>query len=89
MLVLKRKAGESVMIGDGIEIQVLEITSDGIKLGFIAPKHVQIMRKELYESIREENLKAGQQDISEDALMNLFNGSQGHEAKGGGNDGSY
>lgn len=55
MLVLKRKIGETVMIGDEIEVRVLGIEGEYVKLGFVAPKNVQIMRKELYESIVQEN----------------------------------
>ncbi|MCM3338734.1 carbon storage regulator CsrA [Paenibacillus sp. MER TA 81-3] len=59
MLVLKRKIGETVMIGDEIEVRVLGVEGEYVKLGFAAPKNVQIMRKELYESIAEENSSAG------------------------------
>ncbi|GAC41324.1 carbon storage regulator CsrA [Paenibacillus popilliae] len=55
MLVLKRKNGETVMIGDEIEVHVLGVEGDYVKLGFVAPKNVQIMRKELHESIMQEN----------------------------------
>ena len=51
MLVLTRKAGESIIIGDGIEITVIETKGDQIKLGIKAPKEVDIHRKEIYESI--------------------------------------
>lgn len=61
MLVLKRKVGEVVKIGEGIEVHVLAVEGDVIKLGFEAPKHVQIMRSELYEAIRAENIQAGSQ----------------------------
>lgn len=61
MLVLKRKVGEVVKIGNDIEIQVLAVEGEVIKLGFVAPKNVQIMRSELYESIRSENIQAGSQ----------------------------
>jgi len=59
MLVLKRKVGEVIKINDDIEVHVLDVEGDVIKLGFAAPKHVQIMRQELYEAIRNENLRAG------------------------------
>lgn len=72
MLVLKRKIGETVMIGEDIQIQVLGIEGDSIKIGFVAPKEVQIMRKELYESIREENLHAGQQVLGKEQIMKLL-----------------
>lgn len=58
MLVLKRKNGETVMIGDEIEVRVLGVEGDYVKLGFVAPRNVQIMRTELYESIMQENTSA-------------------------------
>jgi carbon storage regulator len=62
MLVLKRKVGEKVMLGDSIEVQVLAVEGDTVKLGFVAPLHIQILRKELYEGLLSENLQAGQPD---------------------------
>ena len=58
MLVLTRKAGESIMIGDGIEITVLESKGDQIKLGIKAPKNIDIYRKEIYETIQQTNRQA-------------------------------
>ena len=46
MLVLKRKVGETIMIGDHVEVQVLGVDGDSVKLGFTAPKQIQILRKE-------------------------------------------
>ena len=53
MLALARKVNESIMIGNDIEITVLEIKGDQIKLGVKAPKSVPIYRKELYVQIQE------------------------------------
>ncbi|MDQ0089888.1 carbon storage regulator [Paenibacillus anaericanus] len=61
MLVLKRKVGETVMIGDHIEVQIVSVEGDHVKLGFVAPKEVQILRQELYEGIVSENKNAGNQ----------------------------
>ena len=58
MLVLTRKAGESIVIGDGIEITVLESKGDQIKLGIMAPKSIDINRKEIYETIQQANRQA-------------------------------
>ena len=58
MLALARKVNESIMIGNDIEITVLEIKGDQIKLGVKAPKSVPIYRKELYVQIQEENKQA-------------------------------
>ena len=57
MLVMRRRAGESFVIGDGIEVEVLEVTGTRVKLGITAPESVPIMRKET-KITREENLTA-------------------------------
>ncbi len=72
MLVLTRKRGESLMIGDGIEITVLGVEGDSIKLGIQAPLSVQIHRKEVYLAIRESNKEALQFKIEPGALKGLF-----------------
>ncbi|MNJ69295.1 Carbon storage regulator [compost metagenome] len=61
MLVLKRKVGETLMIGDNIQVQVLSVEGDNVKLGFIAPRDIQILRQELYQGIVAENTDAGNQ----------------------------
>ncbi|QNG60257.1 carbon storage regulator CsrA [Bacillus sp. PAMC26568] len=66
MLVLTRKVNEAIQIGDDIEIRVLSVSGDQIKIGIVAPKHVEIHRKEIYLSIQEENNKAAE------APMNLL-----------------
>ncbi|MDX9785867.1 MAG: carbon storage regulator CsrA [Desulfobacterales bacterium] len=58
MLVLTRKVGEKLLIGDDIIVQVIEVNRGNIRLGIEAPGHVSIMRFEVYERIREENVKA-------------------------------
>lgn len=60
MLVLSRKVNQSIMIGDDIEIKILEIRGDQVKLGIEAPKKVPVHRKEVYEAIIRENLLAAQ-----------------------------
>ncbi len=58
MLALSRKKGESLIINNNIEITILEIKGDQIKIGIDAPKSVPIYRKEVYLQIQEENKKA-------------------------------
>jgi carbon storage regulator len=73
MLVLKRKVGEVVKIGNDIELHVLAVEGDVIKLGFEAPRHIQIMRSELYDAIRAENIQAGSQKSEQSLqLLNLL-----------------
>jgi carbon storage regulator len=67
MLVLTRKTGESIQIGDNIEIKVVSIQGDQIKLGIDAPKHIDIHRKEVYVSIQEQNTEASK------GIQNLLN----------------
>ena len=56
MLILTRKLGEQITIGDDITITLLEIKGSHVKLGIKAPKTIIIHRQEIYEKIREENL---------------------------------
>jgi len=58
MLALSRKLGETIVIGDDIELTVLDIQRDQIKLGIKAPRTVPIHRKEIYLQIQEENKAA-------------------------------
>lgn len=58
MLVLSRKTNESIMIGDFIEVRVVEVAGRTIKLGIEAPRDVAVHRKEVYEAIKNENLQA-------------------------------
>jgi len=62
MLALTRKKGESLVINNNIEITILEIRGDQIKIGISAPKDVPIYRKEVYDQIQEENQIALQAD---------------------------
>ena len=58
MLALTRKTGQSIIIGDQIEITVVEVKGDQVRLGIKAPKEVSILRKEIYEEIQAENRAA-------------------------------
>jgi len=58
MLILTRKLGERITIGDNIVITLLEIKGPQVKLGIEAPKSICVHRQEVYERIREENLKS-------------------------------
>ena len=58
MLVLSRMLDEAIMIGEDIEITVLEVKGDKVKLGISAPSKIPVHRKEIYLAIKEENIKA-------------------------------
>lgn len=62
MLVLTRKLNQSIVIGDEIEVVVLEVRGEQVRIGIKAPKNVAVHRKEVYEQIREENVEASQVD---------------------------
>jgi carbon storage regulator len=62
MLVLTRRAGESVMIGDDVVITVLETRGDTIRIGIQAPRDVQVHREEVYKELREANREAASPD---------------------------
>lgn len=58
MLVFTRKRNETIMIGDGIEVRVLRIGREGVRLGVTAPPSVPVHRREVYDVIRDENRRA-------------------------------
>ena len=71
MLALTRKKGESLVVNNNIEITVLEIRGDQIKIGISAPKNVPVYRKEVYLQIQKENEASLKADGLE-ALRNLL-----------------
>lgn len=58
MLIVSRKEGESILIGDDVEVCILEIGEGVIKVGINAPKNIKILRKELIAEIKEENIES-------------------------------
>jgi carbon storage regulator len=72
MLALSRKANESIMIGNDIEITVLEVRGDQVKLGISAPRSVPIYRKEVYIQIQQSNKEAAQTLVSDEVIKKLF-----------------
>ena len=73
MLVLTRKAGERIKIGDDISILIMEIKGRQVRLGIDAPANVIVHREEIYQRIQDENIKASKVDVSEvDKLKDLL-----------------
>ncbi len=72
MLALTRKINESIMIGNEIELSILEIKGDQVKVGISAPKSVPIYRKEIYIQIQEANKAAADSPASLEDLKKLF-----------------
>lgn len=64
MLIITRKTGQSIMIGDNIEVTVSKLEDGSVKLGIDAPKDMIILRKELYEEVKKENKEAMNINIS-------------------------
>ena len=60
MLVLSRQRDETIMIGDDIELTVVDIRGDKVRLGINAPSHIVVHRKEIYDAIKRENEQAAQ-----------------------------
>ncbi|MCM1178976.1 MAG: carbon storage regulator CsrA [Clostridium sp.] len=71
MLALSRKENESIMIGNDIEITILEVKGEQVKIGITAPKSVPIYREEVYAQIREANKEAAADTVQE-SLKKLF-----------------
>jgi carbon storage regulator len=65
MLVLSRQRDETIMIGDEIEISVVDIRGDKVRLGITAPTRIAVHRKEVYEAIRRENAQASRLGASD------------------------
>ncbi len=78
MLVLTRKAGEGIVIGDDVTIKIIELKGGGVRIGIEAPRDRKIYRQELYDKITQENLKASQWNMTDlDAIsLNLPSGKQ-------------
>lgn len=77
MLILTRKLGERITIGNDITITLLEIKGSQIKLGIEAPQNISIHRQEIYERIRKENLSSSAATTSDlSAAMSLFHNNK-------------
>ena len=72
MLILARRTNESIMIGDDIEISVLEVKGDQVKLGVAAPRNVKVYRQEVYLAIQEENRAAAASPADLDNLSRML-----------------
>ncbi|MBI4849271.1 MAG: carbon storage regulator CsrA [Nitrospirae bacterium] len=70
MLVLTRKSGESINIGDDITLTIVEIKGNSVRLGINAPAKLRIYRKELYEKIKQENLLSSSHSMDEFQKIN-------------------
>ncbi|MEG2017025.1 MAG: carbon storage regulator CsrA [Clostridium sp.] len=69
MLVINRKKGESILIGDDIEIKITKIEDGSVKIAISAPREVTILRKEILDKVKEENKNAMSNDLD---ILNLL-----------------
>jgi len=70
LLVLTRKSNQSIMIGDDIEVSVLSIMGEKVRIGIQAPRTIPVFRKEVYLEIQQEKAAGGRVEV-EKALENL------------------
>ena len=75
MLVLTRRAGESIVIGDDVVVTVVEVRGEVVRLGIDAPRSVQVHREEVYRAVVEANRSAAA--VSDDAIAALTSGLAG------------
>jgi carbon storage regulator len=73
MLVLTRKSNQSIMIGDEIEVSVLSIMGEKVRIGIEAPRSVPVFRKEVYVEIQQDREEVSREEVGE-ALERLKNG---------------
>jgi carbon storage regulator len=77
MLILTRKAGESILIGDDIEVTITSIDQNKVRVGIRSPAHIPIYREELYQKIQKENRAAafiGKEEF--ESLLDMYAGSE-------------
>jgi carbon storage regulator len=76
VLVVTRKQDEAIVIGDGIEVRVLRIGRDGVRLGISAPPHVAVHRREIYDLIRTANASAAAGALKAERLVERLRGDR-------------
>lgn len=69
MLILTRKSGEGIRIGDAIALKIIEIRGNQVRIGIEAPRNVSVHREEIYETIQEQNLLAAQSSPADPELL--------------------
>lgn len=82
MLILSRRAGESLTIGDDIVVTVVAINGNQIRLGIAAPREVRVLREEIYRAVQEENRAAASASQSPERLKEALRQVQGKAKEG-------
>ena len=72
MLILTRKSGEGIRIGDAITLKIIEIRGNQVRIGIDAPKKISVHREEIYSLIQEQNQMAAQSSPSDPQLLTLL-----------------
>lgn len=86
MLVLSRQRDETIMIGDNVEITVVDVRGDKVRLGITAPREVQVHRKEVYDAIKRENAAASRIQVDDiNTAAREIRGLKSSQGGGGGN----
>jgi len=86
MLVLSRQRDETIMIGDEVEITIVDIRGDKVRLGISAPAHVPVHRKEVYDAIRREKEASGNGSKGPGPLVESLANRKKHAHSGGNNE---
>lgn len=74
MLVLTRKEGEGIIIGEDIRISIIELKGGGVRIGIDAPREIKVHRQEVFDQIKQENREAAQWDIADlNQLSSMLN----------------
>jgi carbon storage regulator len=63
MLIITRRAGEKIMLGDDIVVEVMEVKGNSVRIGIAAPRSITVYREELWEAVRAENRAAAAADL--------------------------
>lgn len=82
MLVITRKPEQSIVIGGEVEVIVLGVTKDGVRLGIKAPRSVQVHRREVFEAIAAENRAAAEAKVPVQDAAALLRAAQASDPKG-------
>ena len=77
MLILTRKSGETIRIGDDVAVSVIEIRGNQVRLGIVAPRNVAVHCQEVYELIQEQNKEAATASLTDKALIQSLWQKQG------------
>lgn len=84
MLILSRRVGESLTIGDDVVVTVVAITGNQIRLGITAPRQIRVLREEIYKAMREENQAAASVPDAKRRLADAFKRLERHKEESAG-----